>query len=193
MPSRINQLLVNELAQRFDAMNDAVLVDFTGLSARQADALRASLGEMGAGMLVVKNSLTILALRQLERLDVAALVDGPIAFIYGGAGPVVLAKAVVDWSKAHHGVPRLRGAMIAGRALAADGVKALAALPPLEVLRAQVVGMLAAPLSALLTALGGTMRSFVGVLNAQAQAAEKDAQRAGRAPAQPEIEPSQRA
>lgn len=175
MPSRINQWIVNELAQRLAAMDHALLVDFTGLSAQDADALRARLGEMGAGMLVVKNSLTILALRQLERLDVAGLVDGPTAFIYGGADPVVLAKAVNEWSRGHRGVPKVRGGMIAGRAVGSEAVKTLAALPSLSALRGQVAGLLAAPLSGLLAALGGTMRSFVGVLDAQAQAAHKPA------------------
>ncbi|MFW6164340.1 MAG: 50S ribosomal protein L10 [Planctomycetota bacterium] len=170
MPSRINQWIVNELAQRLDAMDHALLVDFTGLSAQDADALRARLGEAEAGMLVVKNSLTILALRQLERLDVADLVDGPTAFIYGGDNPVALAKAVAEWSKGHRGVPKIRGAMLEGQALDADAAKALATLPPVQVLQGQVVGVLAAPLSGLLTALSGTMRGFAAVLNAQAQA-----------------------
>ncbi|MFC1805929.1 50S ribosomal protein L10 [Planctomycetota bacterium] len=166
MPSAINKLMVTELAKRLHDMSHAVLVDHTGLSAQQADTLRAKLGEQGAHMIVVRNSLVVLALRQLELLDVAELVDGPTAFIFGGDDPVALAKMVLAWSKAEK-VLEVRGGMVEGRAVDANGVRALAALPPVDVLRAQLAGALAAPMSAFVGTLGAVMRDFVGVLNAR--------------------------
>ena len=168
MPSTINQLIVAELATRFRQMAHAVLVDFTGVSAQQANALRAKLGEQGAQMVVVKNSLAVLALRQLEMLDVAELVNGPTAFICGGDDPVDLAKMVFGWGKAE-GVLQVRGGMVEGRAIDAEGMAAVAAVAPLQVLRAQLAGAIAAPLSGFVGALNGVLRNVVGVLNAIAE------------------------
>lgn len=171
MPSTINQLVVAEIATRLRAMRHAILVDFTGLSALQADRLRAALGARGAGMLVVKNTLAILALRQLELLDVADLIDGPTAFIHGSGDPAALAKMVLAWSKAEN-VLTVRGGMLDGEALDTGGVMALAALPSLDVLRAQALGAMAAPLSGFVGVLNAVPRNFACVLKAIAEKQE---------------------
>ncbi|MBM4033636.1 MAG: 50S ribosomal protein L10 [Planctomycetes bacterium] len=164
MPSVTNELTVSELAKQFQAMRNAVLVDFTGLKAGQADALRAKLQEQGADMLVVKNTLAAQALRKLNLAHAAELLTGPIAFVYAEE-PTALAKFLRDWSKKER-VLKWRGALVEGEALGPEGVDALAALPPAKVLQAQVVGAIAAPLSRLLGALQGILRNFVGVAKA---------------------------
>jgi large subunit ribosomal protein L10 len=176
MPSAIKERIVAELAARFRAMSHAVLVDYTGVHAGQADALRDRLEEQGASMFIVKNSLAVLALRQLELPDVAELLVGPTAFISGGADPALLAKAVLDWSRVAGGrrgpqLLTMRGGMLDGRALDASEMQRLASLPPLDVLRAQAVGAIAWPLTGFIGALQGIVRSFVGVIKA---IAEKD-------------------
>jgi len=172
MPSTVNQLVVAELATRFREMRHAVLVDFTGVNALQADRLRAALGERGAGMLVVKNTLAILALRQLEFLDVADLIDGPTAFIHGSGDPAALAKMVLAWSKAEK-VLAVRGGMLDGEAVDAEAVMALAALPSLDVLHALVAGAMAAPLSGFAGVLNAVPRDFARVVRAIAEKQEE--------------------
>lgn len=168
MPSSIKMRMVAELATRFREMPHAVLVDCGRLSAGQADELRAALGEQGAGMLVVKNSLAILALRQLERLRVARLIGGPTAFIHGGEDPALLARTVLDWGRKEK-LLALRGAMIGEAALDPAEAQALASLPPLPVLRGMVVGAIAAPLTAFLGVLQAVPASFARALKAIAE------------------------
>jgi len=168
MPSTIKEMMVAELAAKFREMNHAILVDFTGLTAPQADELRATLGQGGAGLVVVKNSLAVRALHQLELPDLAKLVDGPTAFVHGGDDPVALSKALVEWGRGATPLD-VRGGMVDGQAVDAAAVAELAALPPLEMLRAQVVGAIASPLSGLAGALQGILRSFVGVVKAIAE------------------------
>jgi large subunit ribosomal protein L10 len=170
MPSQINTLVRDELTAAFRGMDHAVLVDYTGMSAQQSDELRAMIGEQGAKMLIVKNSLARLALEDLHLEDVAKLITGPIALVHGGDDPVVLAKAVMDWSKKEK-VLKVRGGMVSGQALTAADMGDLAALPGIDVLRAQVVSAIASPLSGLVGALQGVLRNVVGVLKA---IAEKD-------------------
>jgi len=164
MPSAINQLIVAELARKFDSMRHALLVDFAGLSSSQTDELRGRLREQGARMLVVRNSLAVLALRQLEHLELSELIQGPTAFVCGD-DPVSLSKLLVEWGRTA-GALRVRGGLVAGRALDAAGVAALAALPPLRVLHAQVVSAIASPLSGFVGVLQSILRSFAGVIKA---------------------------
>ncbi|MFP4055958.1 MAG: 50S ribosomal protein L10 [Candidatus Brocadiia bacterium] len=168
MPSRINKLQTEELAQRFRGLSHAVVVDFTGLSAPQADELRALLAEHGGTMMVVKNSLAVRALEQLELPDVAALVDGPTAFVTGSDDPVALSKRVMDWSRKAR-VLKVRGGVVEGKALSAQEVQRLAELPSLDVLRAQAVGAIASPLSGLVGALQAVVRNVAAVLQAIAE------------------------
>ena len=168
MPSTINHLMVAELATRFRGMPSAILVDHTKLSAEQAGELRGVIEKQGATVTVVKNSLAVLALRQLELLDVAELVSGPTAVVYGGDDPVILAKTLLEWGRKNK-LLEVRGGMLQGRAIDAAGVKALADLPSLHVLQAQLVGAIASPLSGLVGALHGVLRNFVGVVKAIAE------------------------
>jgi large subunit ribosomal protein L10 len=168
MPSTIKELMVAELAAELREMSHAILVDFTGLTAPQADELRATLGEHGASLVVVKNSLAVRALRELGLLDVAEMINGPTAFVRGGDDAVTLSKMLVEWGRGRAPLG-VRGGVMDGRAVDATAVAELAALPPLQVLRARVVGAIASPLSGFAGALQGILRSFVGVVKAIAE------------------------
>jgi len=173
MPSAINKLMVAELSRKFREMPNALLVDFTGLSAVQADALRTRLREQGADMLVVKNTLAALALAEAGLRPVARLLTGPTAFV-SSEDPVAVSKSLRDWGRKER-VLTYRGAYVEGEVLGPEGVEALVALPPLLVLRAQVVGAIAAPLSCFIGALQGIVRGFVGVVKAIADKKEQEA------------------
>ncbi len=164
MPSAINQLTVAELASRFRAMTNAVLVDFTGLKAGQADALRAKLRDQGARMTIVKNSLAKRALGELGLVPASKLFAGPIALVTA-ADAASLARFLRDWSKKER-VLKWRGALVGGEVVGPQGVDALASLPPLKVLQAQALGAMAAPLSGFVGALQGILRNFAGVVKA---------------------------
>lgn len=185
MPSVINKLTVAELASRLQAMPNAVLVDFTGMKAGQADALRAKLREEGADMLVVKNTLAAQALGQLPFAAASRLLVGPIAFIYA-EDPAALTRLLRDWSKKEK-VLKWRGALVDGEVLGPGEVESLAMLPPVPVLRAQVLGAMLSPLTGFLGALQGILRNFVGVIKAIADK-ESDKGPAGEpAPQEPGV------
>lgn len=166
MPSKINELTVKELTQRLRAMSNAVLVDFTGMKATQADALRAKLREQGARMLVVKNTLAALALSEANLAAARKLLVGPIAFVYGD-DPAALIRTLREWSRKEK-LLKWRGAIVEGEVVGPEGVEALASLPPLPVLRAQVIGAIAAPLSSVVGAIQGILRQLIGVIKAAA-------------------------
>ncbi len=166
MPSTINKLTVKELAERLRTMSNAVLVDFTGLKAGQADALRAKVREQGAQMVVVKNTLAARALAEANLAAGSKLLAGPIAFVYGDE-PAALTRMLREWSKKEK-VLKWRGALVEGEVVGAEGVEALASLPPLPVLRAQAIGAMAAPLTGFMGALQGILRQVINVIKAVA-------------------------
>jgi large subunit ribosomal protein L10 len=163
--------MVVELASALRQMPHALVMDYTGLSAGQADVLRARLEEHGARMLVVKNSLAVLALRQIGLPDAAALLQGPSAFVTGGADPAALAKSLLEWSKKDK-LATVRGGLLGGAVLDLAAVQRLASLPPIQVLRALAVSAIAAPLTLFVGVLQSVLRSFVGVVKAVADKAE---------------------
>ena len=170
MPSATNKLTVAELTEKLRAMPNALLVDFTGLKAQQAAALRAKLREQGGDMLVVKNSLAARALDELKLGALSKLLVGPTAFVYG-ADPATITKFLRDWSKKEK-VLSWRGALVSGEVVGPAGVEMLAALPPVKVLRGQVVSAIAAPLMGFVGALQGVLRNFVSVVKAVAEKKE---------------------
>jgi len=170
MPSVINELIVAELTEKFREVDNALVVDYTGLSGPQSVALRDHLRQLGGRMMVVKNSLARIALERAQKEGLGRLLVGPCALVTGD-DPVVLTKAIVEWGKKE--VPlTCRGAYVGGQVLGAEEATALASLPPLDVLRAQVVGGIAAPLTGFVGVLQAVLRSFVCVLKAIAEKGE---------------------
>ena len=99
---------------------------------------------------------------------VGSLLSGPTAVTFCGDDLVGAAKALADFARTH---PQLevRGGLLESSIIDASGVKALASMPSRDVLVAQVVGTMAAPLTGLVTVLQGTISGFVRALNQVAE------------------------
>jgi large subunit ribosomal protein L10 len=115
----------------------------------------------------VKNTLTRRAagVAGLEGLD--ELLTGPtaIAFVTDG-DPVAVAKTLSDTARETHRLS-LKGGVLEGRSIGADAVEDLAALPPLDVLRGQVLGAIVAPLTSMLGLVGASLQGLVGLVDAR--------------------------
>jgi large subunit ribosomal protein L10 len=160
--------VVAELAERLRSTETLMVADYRGLSMPEIEELRSRLLEAGARFTVVKNSLTKLAAEQAGSEQVLELIEGPtaIAFLEADGDPVAVAKVLNETARAHD-VLVIRGGILDGSVVADAEIKRLAALPPAEVLRAQVVGALSAPMAAIVGVFSAPMRDFVGVLRAR--------------------------
>jgi large subunit ribosomal protein L10 len=153
-----------EQATRLLAATEALyLSDYRGLKVSELTELRAKLRDGGATLHVLKNTLARRAAADAGRDQIAPLLSGPTAVTFCGDDPVAPAKALVDFMRTH---PQLvvRGGLLQGVTVDLDGVRALSALPPRDVLLAQVVGTMAAPLTGLVTVLQGTISGFARAL-----------------------------
>jgi len=192
------QQVVAELTERLRDTETLLVADYRGLTMPQIDELRTKLLEHGARFAVVKNTLTRRAAEAAGNEALLALLEGPtaIAFLESDGDPVAVAKALVDAARATR-VLELRGGMLEGRPVEAAEIESLAKLPPVDVLRAQVLGAVTAPLTAIvglftapLQNLHGLIDARIEQLQAQGETSEADAQTA-EAQAEETAEPQQ--
>jgi large subunit ribosomal protein L10 len=135
--------LVADLGQVFKATQVVVVAHYSGLTVAQMQTLRRQMKQAGASVKVAKNRLAKIALEGSDVASIAALLKGPTLIAFSG-DPVAAPKVAVDFARTNERFVILGGAM-GKTALDANGVKALAALPSLDDLRAKLIGLVVAP------------------------------------------------
>ena len=166
--------LVAELAERLRSTQTLMVADYRGLTMPEIEELRTRLLEAGARFTVVKNTLTKLAAEEAGAKDVLELIEGPtaIAFLEVDGDPVAVAKVLNETARAHD-VLVIRGGILDGALVGDADIKRLATLPAAEVLRAQLAGAVAAPLTTVVGLFTAPLRDFVGVIDARIRQLEE--------------------
>src|ERR671936_946099 len=139
---------VAEIADSIKEAEAVFAVDFRGISVPQAAELRTRLREADAVFRVVKNSLTERAADQAGAEALKSVLEGPTALTFVRGDAAVAAKALSDAARATQ-LLEFKGGLMNGNALTADDVRSIARLPSREVLNAQLVGTIAAPITGL--------------------------------------------
>jgi large subunit ribosomal protein L10 len=160
--------VVTALTERLKTAETVLVADYRGLTMPQIDSLRSRLLDSGARFSVVKNTLTRRAAEAAGADALLALLEGPsaIAFIESDGDMLAAAKALAD-SARETKVLVIRGGVIQGRAASAEEVERLATLPPIDVLRGQVLGAVIAPLSALAGLVNAPLQNLYGLIDAR--------------------------
>ena len=165
---------VDALVEEIGRSPAIVVTEYRGLTVHQLQDLRRRLRPRGVEYHVVKNTLFLRAAEAAGRGGLRSLLVGPTAVALSGddgkADEVELAKSVIDEMRTFKAL-KVVGAFVAGRALGADDVQALAKLPPRAQLRATIVGILQAPLGGLTGLLQSPLGTLVHVLAARGSAA----------------------
>jgi large subunit ribosomal protein L10 len=136
---------VAELTDRFRGSSGAVLTEYRGLTVKQLQELRRSLGD-NANYAIVKNTLTKIAAKEAGVADLDELLVGPSAIAFISGDPVEVAKGLRDFAKANPTLV-IKGGVLDGKTLAVDEINKLADLESREVLLAKLAGALQASLS----------------------------------------------
>jgi large subunit ribosomal protein L10 len=160
--------VVAELTERLRTTDTLLVADYRGLTMPQIDDLRTKLLEHGARFAVVKNTLTRRAAELAGADTLLALLEGPtaIAFLESGGDPVAVAKALVDAARETR-VLVVRGGMLDGRPVEAAEIESLAKLPPVDILRSQVLGAVTGPLTAMVGLFTAPLQDLYGLLDAR--------------------------
>ena len=192
MKKEDKERVVADLTERLKSTETLLVADYRGLTMPQIDELRTKLLEHGARFAVVKNTLTRRAAEAAGSDALLALLEGPtaIAFLESDGDPVAVAKALVDAARETR-VLELRGGMLEGRPVEAGEIESLAKLPPVDVLRAQVLGAVTAPLTGILALFTAPLQDLYGLIDArieQLQAEGDTSEPEAEAAAEPEAE-----
>ena len=160
--------VVEELTERLRSSDTLIVADYRGLTMPQIDALRSRLIESGARFSVVKNTLGRRAAEAAGAEALLTLLEGPsaIAFLEADGDMVAAAKALADAARDSK-ILAIRGGVLQGRPLTVEEVETLAKLPPVDVLRGQVLGAIIAPLTALLGLVTAPLQSLHGLIDAR--------------------------
>jgi large subunit ribosomal protein L10 len=168
MKKEDKEKVVAELTERLRAADTLLVADYRGLTMPQIDALRTRLLASGAKFTVVKNTLTRRAAEAAGADALLTLLEGPsaIAFLDADGDMVAAAKALADMARESR-VLAIRGGVLSGRTMTAGEVESLATLPPVDVLRGQVLGAIVAPVNVLMGLLTAPLQNLHGLLEAR--------------------------
>lgn len=179
---------VKEIGTELDAATAVFAVDYRGISVTQAAELRTQLREADASFNVVKNRLAKRATEGAGASDLDEHLVGPTALTYVHGDAVLAAKAIADFVR-KNGVPSYKGGIMDGAALDADQFNTIARLPGVDVLRGQLVGLAASPLTGIVRTLNQLIQGLASQLG---QVAEQGLV-SGEPPAAAESEPEPKA
>lgn len=166
--------LVAELAENFGRASIALLSEYKGLSAGEADDMRRRIRAANGEFRVAKNTLLRLAVKDTKFAQLEGQLGGAVGLILSYADPVELAKTVSSFKDLGEKF-KVRGGVLDGRPLTAAEISDLASLPPREVIMAQLLGLLQAPATHLVRLLNEPGSSLARLLDAVARKAGENA------------------
>ena len=159
---------VAEIGTELERSTAVFAVDYRGISVPQAAELRNSLREADASFNVVKNRLAKRATEGAGAADLDEHLVGPTALTYVRGDAVVAAKTISDFVK-RNGVPTYKGGLMDGMALSPEQFNAIARLPGVDVLRGQLVGLAASPLTGVVRTLNQLVQGLASQLGQVAE------------------------
>jgi large subunit ribosomal protein L10 len=178
--------IVAELTERLKSTSTLFVADYRGLSVTEIDELRSKVIEHGARFSVVKNTLTRRAAEAAGAEALLALLEGPtaIAFIEADGDMVAVAKALADSARTTR-ILAIRGGILDGVPIGEEDVKNLATLPPLDVLRGQVIGAITAPLMTVVGLISAPVRDLIGLIDARIEQLQAQGDTSASIPEEP--------
>ena len=175
---------VAEIAEQIRESEAVFAVDYRGISVPQAAELRAKLRESDATFRVVKNTLTERAASEADAEALKALLEGPTALTFVRGDVAAAAKAIADYQRATGGeLLPFKGGLMNGDALDASQITAISKLPSRDVLHAQLVGIVASPLTGLARTLNQLIAGVAIALGGVRDKMESGEIPSGEAPA----------
>lgn len=144
------------------------LTSYSGVTVKNIQTLRGKVREASGEYHVLKNTLAAIALKEAGLPVPEDLLSTGTAMGFAFNDVAAVAKAIADFAKDSEFV-KMKGGVMGGKLLSAKQVEALAALPPLPVVRAQLLGLINAPATGLAGVIAGGVRQVVNVVKAYSE------------------------
>ncbi len=164
MDKKTKQKNLDFLVDKLSNLNSVVFTNFKGLSAQDMNSMRKSIKTGGGEYKVVKNTITLMAIKKSGKEETRQFVSGPCAIAFSSEDPVGLVKILINFSKEHEALI-LKGGIIEGEIVDQEKLKMIATLPGKNELLAQAFGNLKAPVSNLVNYLHQMIFGLVCVIN----------------------------
>ena len=166
------QAIVAALTEKLQNSAASVLVDYKGITVAEDTALRAELRKNNVEYAVVKNTLLRFAAKNCGLDELDGVLNGTTSLAICNDDPVAPARVINDFAKKCNDHFEIKGGFMDGKVMALSEVMALAEIPPLPILRAQVLGTMLAPISGLACVLKQIAEKQGAPAEAAAEAAE---------------------
>lgn len=160
----VKEAMVEEISGWCSDRKNVFVTRVNRLPASDADALRQKLHASQARLVVVKRRLGRRVVERLQIVGLPELLEGSVGLIWAGEDVLSTAKLLVEFAKAHEAQLSVRGAVVDGQLLDTSRVEALASLPPVPVLRAQVLITVESPIAELVGTLEQAIAEVVWVV-----------------------------
>lgn len=159
------EAILREISDAVAASEHILLADYSGMKVKHFSLLRSALKGVDAKALVVKNSLLGVVLQQADRHVPEEALSGKTVMVTGGADVTAVAKTLKTFTKEQK-LLVVKGGSLNTQVLSEQDIEAMADLPPREVLLAQLVGTVQAPMTQLVGVMHAKVSSLLYVLTA---------------------------
>lgn len=155
------QVVIDEIKEKFERAQSAVVIDYIGISVFQADAMRKKLRDANVDYTVYKNTLVKRAIEGTKFAGLAEVLEGPSAFAFGYDDAVTPARVLSSIMKEFKKM-EFKAGVVEGTYFDAAGIQTIAGLPSREELIAKFLGSIQSPLSK-------AVRTFQAIADAKAE------------------------
>jgi large subunit ribosomal protein L10 len=150
----------NRIKNTFKESSGVFIIKYSGLCGADLNLLRMNLRGSNSSMLVVKNSVARRALKSVGQEGLIGSVEGPCAMVFVKDEPVAISKVLFDFVKEHEPLKIEKGFLF-DKIIEKKDIESMSKLPSRDMLRAQVVGALNAPIFGLVFTLNQVLAKFV--------------------------------
>ncbi len=165
MPTEAKRETIDDLRAELDASRAMIVSEYRGLTVKEISEIRRALRKQNVTYRVVKNRLMRIAAQDNEAAEaLSPLLVGPTAIAFG-TDEAATAKAVLDATRPYK-IVKITGGVLGSRAIDASSVGKLAALPSREVLLAEALGAIVAPMSTVAGLFDAPLRDVAGLVQA---------------------------
>jgi large subunit ribosomal protein L10 len=168
MPTEAKRETIDSLRAELDSSRTMIVSEYRGLKVKDISEIRRALRKQNVSYRVVKNRLMRIAAKDNIAADaLSSLLVGPTAIAFG-ADESGTAKAVLDAVRPYNKIVKITGGVLGSSRIDTEGVTRLAALPSREVLLAEALGAITAPMSTVAGLFDAPLRDVVGLFQALA-------------------------
>ena len=164
------QAVVAALTEKLQGAVAGVIVDYSGITVAEDTEMRRKLREANVDYSVVKNTLLRFATNNVGLSELDSLLNGTTSLAISADDPVAPAKIIKEYADKLNGRFEIKGGFMDGKVISLDEVNALASIPALPVLQAQVLGTMLAPITSFAVVIKAIAEKLGGPVEAEAAA-----------------------